>query len=161
MYFLFRSISMPRCLRPLESRSSCGYLCVCLFCVKVETLRRADSPSEESYLPTVYRIKKLKKRPGSNKRTVESQIGRFPLSNCTKTLSPCTRNATNTVLSHKRRLTGIKINLYNSERFYTEGLRRKHKRSITWAHRHDIIIQREAYRRTSSGVSILEPKVAV
>jgi hypothetical protein len=43
-------------------------VCLRLFCLCCQ--RRADPPSKESYL-TVYRIKKPKKRPRSNKKIVE------------------------------------------------------------------------------------------
>jgi hypothetical protein len=50
-------------------------VCVCLFCVYVALCVGSDlatgSSPVQGVLPTVYRIKKLKKRPRSNKRTVE------------------------------------------------------------------------------------------
>jgi hypothetical protein len=47
--------------------SVCVYSVFVLFCVQVAALRRADSPSKESY-GLCKKIKKLKKGPRSNKK---------------------------------------------------------------------------------------------
>jgi hypothetical protein len=95
MYFLWmngiiadpsgRAVWGINCLRPLqrwdrgfESHFSYGCLCVRLFCVYVflcvgSGLATVWSPVQE-VLPTVYRIKKLKKRRKPNERAVEPQI---------------------------------------------------------------------------------------
>jgi hypothetical protein len=65
------SSSSPRTLRswvriPLEARMFLSvYSAFVLFCVQVAALRRAD-PHRKGFVPTVYRINKLKKWPGPN-----------------------------------------------------------------------------------------------
>jgi hypothetical protein len=78
-----RAVWSMNCLRPLEhwgpgfeSHSRHGYLCAFILCAVLcvgSGLATGWSPAQ-GILPTVYRIKKVKKRPRSNKRTVEPFI---------------------------------------------------------------------------------------